>query len=171
MNFFKIIFIFFSILFFNSIALSESHDKDQKNIVEKAKEINQKVKKDQALKNANISSEVGKEEPLPLNDPFVGDGSLGGSGSSIKLISDTDEQRKNLSVFNYKLVGVIEGSETMFASMIDENGEILTLSLFEELSPGIRLIALDSREIVFEREGEDSLVVLNFKNQIVERNK
>ena len=35
MNFFKIIFIFFSILFFNSIALSESHDKDQKNIVEK----------------------------------------------------------------------------------------------------------------------------------------
>ena len=87
------------------------------------------------------------------------------------MISDTDEQRKNLSVFNYKLVGVIEGSETMFASMIDENGEILTLSLFEELSPGIRLIALDSREIVFEREGEDSLVVLNFKNQIVERKK
>ena len=87
------------------------------------------------------------------------------------MISETDEQRKNLSVFNYKLVGVIEGSETMFASMIDENGEILTLSLFEELSPGIRLIALDSREIVFEREGEDSLVVLNFKNQIVERNK
>ena len=87
------------------------------------------------------------------------------------MISDTDEQRKNLSVFNYKLVGVIEGSETMFASMIDENGEILTLSLFEELSPGIRLIALDSREIVFDREGEDSLVVINFKNQIVERNK
>ena len=64
---------------------------------------------------------------------------------------------------------LVEGSETMFASMIDENGEILTLSLFEELSPGIRLIALDSREIVFEREGEDSLVVLNFKNQIVEK--
>ena len=170
MNFFKIIFIFFSILFFNSIALSDSHDKDQKNIVEKAKEINQKVKKDQALKNANIASEVGKEEPLPLNDPFVGDGSLGG-GSSIKLISDTDENRKNLSVFNYKLVGVIEGSETMYASMIDENGELLTLSLFEELTPGVRLIALDSREIVFEREGEDSLVVINFKNQIVERNK
>ena len=58
MNFFKIIFIFFSILFFNSIALSESHDKDQKNIVEKAKEINQKVKKDQALKSANIASEA-----------------------------------------------------------------------------------------------------------------
>ncbi len=172
MNFFKILFVVCSFLIFNSIALSDSHDKDQKNIVEKAKEINQKVKKDQALKNANIASEVGKEEPLPLNDPFVGDGSLGGgTGSSIKLISDTDENRKNLSVFNYKLVGVIEGSETMYASMIDENGELLTLSLFEELTPGVRLIALDSREIVFDREGEDSLVVINFKNQIVERNK
>ena len=59
----------------------------------------------------------------------------------------------------------------MYASMIDENGELLTLSLFEELTPGVRLIALDSREIVFDREGEDSLVVINFKNQIVERNK
>ena len=58
---------------------------DQKNIVEKAKEVNQKIKKDQALKSANIESEVGKEEPLPLNDPFVGDGSLGGSGSSITV--------------------------------------------------------------------------------------
>ena len=46
MNFFKIIFIVFGFLIFNSIALSESHDKDQKNIVEKAKEINQKVKKE-----------------------------------------------------------------------------------------------------------------------------
>ena len=170
MNFFKIIFIFFSILFFNSIALYESHDKDQKNIVEKAKEINQKVKKDQALKSANIASEVSNEEPLPLNDPFVGDGSLGGSGSSIKLISDTDEQRKNLSVFNYKLVGVVEGDENMFASLIDENGDVLTLALFEELTPGVRLIALDTTEIVFERE-KDSLVVINFKNQIIERNK
>ena len=58
----------------------------------------------------------------------------------------------------------------MFASLIDEDGEVLTLSLFEELTPGVRLIALDTNEIVFERE-EDSLVVINFKNQIIERDK
>ena len=40
----------------------------------------------------------------------------------------------------------------MYASLIDQDGEILTLSLFEELSPGVRLIALDTKEIVFERE-------------------
>ena len=167
-EFFKIIIILLSFIFFTNLALSDSHDKEQ-NIVEKAKEINQKVKKEQAIKNANISDAVGKEEPLPLNDPFVGDGSLGG-GNQVKLIAATEEERKGLSVFNYKLVGIIESEDNMFASLIDEDGEVLTLSLFEELTPGVRLIALDTNEIVFERE-EDSLVVINFKNQIIERDK
>ena len=168
MNFFKIILILLIYSLYSNLVQADSHDKD-KNIIEKAKEINQKVKAEQAVQNANISSEVGNEEPLPLNDPFVGDGSLGG-GNSIKLIAATDEDRKDLSVFNYKLVGVVEGDENMFASLIDENGDVLTLALFEELTPGVRLIALDTKEIVFERE-KDSLVVINFKNQIIERNK
>ena len=92
------------------------------------------------------------------------------SGNQVKLIAATEEERKGLSVFNYKLVGIIESEDNMFASLIDQDGEVLTLSLFEELTPCVRLIALDSNEIVFERE-EDSLVVINFKNQIVERNK
>ena len=168
MNFFKIILILLIYSLYSNLVQADSHDKD-KNIIEKAKEINQKVKAEQAIQSANISSEVGNEEPLPLNDPFVGDGSLGG-GNSIKLIAATDEDRKDLSVFNYKLVGVVEGDESMFASLIDENGDVLTLALFEELTPGVRLIALDTKEIVFERE-KDSLVVINFKNQIIERNK
>ena len=167
MNFFKIILILLSLIVCLNTTLADSHDKD-KNIIDKAKEINKKVKAEQALQSANIGSEIGKEEPLPLNDPFVGDGSLGG-GNSIKLIAATDEDRKGLSVFNYKLVGIVEGNEDMFASLIDENGEVLTLALFEELTPGVRLIALDNKEVVFERE-KDSLVVINFKNQIIERN-
>ena len=73
--------------------MSDNHDQ---NIVEKAKEINQKVKKQQALKETGIASEVGKEEPLPLNDPFVGDGSLGG-GSGIKIVSNSEEDKKKLN--------------------------------------------------------------------------
>ena len=168
MNFFRIILILLIFSFYSNLAQADSHDKDQ-NIIEKAKEINKKVKAEQAIQTANISSEVGSEEPLPLNDPFVGDGSLGG-GNSIKLIAATDEDRKDLSVFNYKLVGIVEGDKDMYASLIDENGDVLTLALFEELTPGVRLIALDTKEIVFERE-KDSLVVINFKNQIIERNK
>ena len=169
MNFFKIIVLFLLINLATSANLyAVDETENSQNIVEKAKEINQKIKKQQALQNSNISSETGKEEPLPLNDPFVGDGSLGGS-STLKVIADTEEEKKNLSVFNFKLVGVIVGEDEGYASLIDENGTIINLGFYEELSPGIRLINISSKEIVFERE-EGSLVAINFKNQIIERN-
>jgi len=114
MNFFRI-FVSFVCFVFISVANAENHDKSQ-NIVEKAKEINQKIKKEQAIK-----STTSKEEPLPLNDPFVGDGSLGGSGG-IKLIAETDEQKRKLSVFNFKLIGVIGSENDLFASLINEDG-------------------------------------------------
>ena len=155
------------VLFASSIAYADNHD-TEKNIIEKAKEINKKVKKKQALQDSNISSETGKEEPLPLNDPFVGDGSLSG-GNSLSLIADTEEDKKGLSVFNYKLVGVIEREDEGYASLIDENGTIINIGFYEELSPGVRLISISLKEVVFER-GEDSLVAINFKNQVIERN-
>ena len=166
MTFFRKLVFIICVLLASSIAYADNHDTEQ-NIVEKAKEINKKVKKQQALQNANISSEIGKEEPLPLNDPFVGDGSLSG-GSSLKLIADTEEDKKGLSVFNYKLVGVIEGEDDGYASLIDENGQIINIGFYEELSPGVRLISISLKEVVFER-GEDSFVAINFKNQIIER--
>ena len=85
------------------------------------------------------------------------------------MISDTDENRKNLSVFNYKLVGIIEGDGVGFASLVDENGDVINVGLNEELSQGVRLIGISTKEVMFER-GDDSLVVINFKNQIIERN-
>jgi hypothetical protein len=167
MIFFRKLMFIISVLFVSSIAYADNHD-TEKNIVEKAKEINKKIKKQQALQKTNINSETGKEEPLPLNDPFVGDGSLSG-GNSLKLIADTEEEKRNLSVFNYKLVGVIEGEEEGYASLIDENGLIINIGFYEELLPGVKLISISSKEVIFER-GEDSLVAINFKNQIIERN-
>ena len=77
-------------------------------------------------------------------------------------------KRKKLSLFNYKLIGVITGDQDMFASLINENGEIINIGFNEELSPGVRLIDLNSKEVIFDRGGE-SQVVINFKNQIIER--
>ena len=167
MIFFRKLMFIICVLFASSIAYADNHD-TEKNIIEKAKEINKKVKKKQALQDSNISSETGKEEPLPLNDPFVGDGSLSG-GNSLSLIADTEEDKKGLSVFNYKLVGVIEREDEGYASLIDENGTIINIGFYEELSPGVRLISISLKEVVFER-GEDSLVAINFKNQVIERN-
>ena len=64
------------------VSLSDSHDKEQ-NIIEKAKEINQKVKQQQAT---GVTS---SEEPLPLNDPFVGDASMSGRTEVTLLENNT----------------------------------------------------------------------------------
>ena len=167
MNFFRILIIIFYLLLMGISVQADNHDTEQ-NIIEKAKEINQKVKKQQALKEAGLlPDDAGTEEPLPLNDPFVGDGSLGG-GSGIKVVAETDEEKRNLSVFNFKLVGIIEGADESYASIVDENGDVLTLAAFEEIAPGVPLIGVNSKEIVFDNNGQ-SLVVINFKNQVIER--
>ena len=152
---------FFLLLSFK-FSYADNHDTEN-NIIEKAKEINQKVKEKQALQ----SSASNQEEPLPLNDPFVGDGSLGG-GSGVKIVSNSEEDKKKLSVFNYKLLGIIEGDQQMFASLVNEDGDIINVGFMEELSPGVRLVGLNLKEVIFERD-EGSLVVINFKNQIIER--
>tara|TARA_B100001121_G_scaffold14328_1_gene11663 strand:+ start:453 stop:962 length:510 start_codon:yes stop_codon:yes gene_type:complete len=167
MNFFRILIIIFYLLLMGISVQADNHDTEQ-NIIEKAKEINQKVKKQQALKEAGmLPNDAGTEEPLPLNDPFVGDGSLGG-GSGIKVVAESDEEKRNLSVFNFKLVGIIEGADESYASIVDENGDVLTLAAFEEIAPGVPLIGVNSKEIVFDNNGQ-SLVVINFKNQVIER--
>ena len=147
---------------FNSYA--DNHDAEQ-NIIEKAKEINQKVKEQQAEKAANIKSEIG-EEPLPLNDPFVGDASLGGQ-STVSVITNESEARQELSLRNFKLVAIMTGEYESFVSLINSSGEVVTLQMNEELSPGVKLIALNPEKAVFEK-GEDSYLVINFKNIIRE---
>ena len=158
-----IIFSFIAILsVFNSYA--DNHDTEQ-NIIEKAKEINQKVKEKQANQQANISSEIGQEEPLPLNDPFVGDASLGGTAGVV--ITNSSEEREQMSLYNFKLVGIMNGEYESYVSLINATGEIVTLQMNEELSPGIRLVDLRPEKAIFEK-GDNSFLVINFKNQIRE---
>ena len=76
MKLFRILILVFALIFGASAVFADTDDATKK-ILEKAKEINEQVKKKQAESAANIKSEVGGEEPLPLNDPFVGDASLG----------------------------------------------------------------------------------------------
>ena len=66
------------------------------------------------------------------------------------------------------MVAIVQGEDESYASIIDENGEIITLSAFEEISPGVTLIGISTKEIVF--DNGKSLVAINFKNQVIERN-
>ena len=167
MNFFKIVTLLIFTLFLSSHSFADSHDSEQ-DIIEKAKEINKKIKQQQANKQANISSEISNEEPLPLNDPFVGDSSLTG-GTQI-LSNNPEELDNQMSLYKFKLVGVMTSEDDKgFVSLVDENGEVVNISLFEELSPGVQLVGLNNKEAVF--TNNENLLVINFKNQIIERTK
>ena len=167
MNFFKTVTLFL-VLFFISISSSnvfaDSHDAE-KNIVEQSKEITEDLLKKQAATEANINSEINKEEPLPLNDPFAGDSSLG-SGTGIISGSQTEE-REEMSLYNFKLVGIISGTYDSYVSLVNASGEILTLQLHEELSEGVKLVDMRINEAIFQKE-DKSYLTINFKNQIKE---
>ena len=162
MNFFKVITLIFISLLLASNVFGDNHDTTEKGILEKAKEINQKVKLDQADK-----AKATPEEPLPLNDPFAGDESLGQGGASVSLVSGSSEDVKKASLYNFKLIGIMTGEYESYVSLINSSGEIITLQMNEELSPGIKLIALQPQKAVFEK-GIDSYLHINFKNQIKE---
>ena len=167
MNFFKIITLFLLLLFISissNNVLADSHDVDQ-NIVEQAKEINQEILEKQAATEANISSEIGNEEPLPLNDPFAGDSSLEG-GSGIISMGQT-EDREEMSLYNFKLVGIISGTYESYVSLVNASGELVTLQLHEELSEGVRLVDMRLNEVIFQK-ADDTYITINFNNQIKE---
>ena len=161
MKLFTILILIFTFIFGVSAVVAETEDATKK-ILEKAKEINQKVK----LQAANAKLEVSGEEPLPLNDPFVGDASLGGQ-STVSVITNESEARQELSLRNFKLVAIMTGEYESFVSLINSSGEVVTLQMNEELSPGVKLIALNPEKAVFEK-GDDSYLVINFKNIIRE---
>ena len=144
---------------------ADSHDAEQ-NIIDQAKEINKEVKKKQAEAQANINSEIGNnEEPLPLNDPFAGDSSLG-SGTTV-ITESVTEKRSEMSLYNFKLVGIIAGDHESYVSLVNASGEVMTLQLHEELGDGVKLIDMKLSEAIFEKE-DGKYMTINFKNQIKE---
>ena len=152
----------------SKVSMADSHDNEQ-NIIDKAKEINKKIKEKQANSQSNISSEINDEEPLPLNDPFAGDSSLTGGNTIVS--SNPEEAQNEMSLYKFKLVGIMtSANDDGFVSLINSSGNIITLAKFEELSPGVKLVGLNNREAVFEKN-ENSLLVINFNNKITERTK
>ena len=169
MNFFKIITLFLLLLFISissNNVLADNHDVSQ-NLVEQAKEINQEILEKQATTEANISSEIGKEEPLPLNDPFAGDASTGGINSTA-MIAGSEEEQVEMSLYNFKLVGIIEGQFESHVTLINASGELITIQMYDELSQGVRLVAINNKEEAVFEKNADSFLVINFKNQIRE---
>ena len=116
--------------------------------------------------DTNASAETSEEEALPLNDPFAGDESL---SSGTNIITGSEEEREAMSLYKFKLVGIIEGEYEAYVTLVDASGEILSLTLHEELSEGVKLIDLRINEAIFEKD-DNTYISINFNNQIKEMN-
>ena len=142
--------------------IADTNDQEQ-DLLEKAKEINKKVK----IKAASEISNISNEEPLPLNDPFVGDASISGGKSNVVLVG-SEEEKDERSLYNFKLIAVMSGAYESYVSLVNASGEIIHLQLHEELSEGIQLVSLNQTEAIFQKEEDDSYLIINFNNQIKE---
>ena len=142
--------------------IADTNDQEQ-DLLEKAKEINKKVK----IKAASEVSNISNEEPLPLNDPFVGDASISGGKSNVVLVG-SEEEKDERSLYNFKLIAIMSGTYESYVSLVNASGEIIHLQLHEELSEGILLVSLNQAEAIFQKEEDDSYLIINFSNQIRE---
>ena len=113
-----------------------------------------------------VKNNTNAEEPLPLNDPFVGDPSISG-GVTIITDDNITSERKKIDLYNFKLVGIIKSQGASFVSLINQDGENINIEMFEELNDGVKLVDLTTKEAVFQTE--DTYLIMNFKNEIKEK--
>ena len=145
MNFFKIL-IFLSLILIPTISFSDSHD--QKNeVLEQVKE---------------IAKEIEDDEEVPLNDPFAGNEGTSSMSGNIP----EDEQENELSLYNFKLAGLISGKDYSYISIVNSGGEVLTLSLGQYLGK-IQLVDLRLNEAIFKKE-DGKFMIIDFNSQVRE---
>ena len=145
MSFFKLIILLLFMLT-TSIALADNHDQKQE-VLDKVNE---------------IAKELENEEEVPLNDPFAGNE---GTSSMSGNIPD-DEQDNELSLYNFKLAGLISGKDYSYISIVNSGGEVLTLSLGQYLGE-IQLVDLRLNEAIFKKE-DGKFMIIDFNNQVRE---
>ena len=149
MNFFKNFLILLFVFSF-SLASADNHDKNVE-LLKKVKEVTE-----------NLESNIIEDEDVPLNDPFAGN--EGSNNTNVDLA--TGEERDEMSLYNFKLSGIISGKDNSYISLANSSGEILTLTLGQYLGK-IKLIDLRLTEAIFKKEDE-TYMVIDFNQQIRE---
>ena len=145
MSFFKIL-IFLVLMLVPTISFSDNHDQ-KKEVLEQVKE---------------IAKEMEDDEEVPLNDPFAGNEGTSSMSGNIP----EDEQENELSLYNFKLAGLISGKDYSYISIVNSGGEVLTLSLGQYLGK-IQLVDLRLNEAIFKKE-DGKFMIIDFNSQVRE---
>ena len=155
MNSFKKFFFITILLLLTGNVFADNHGTDTE-LVEKAKEITKEIESKQ-----NNQSQVDEDE-VPLNDPFAGNEGMGSS----TVNPETGEERDEMSLYNFKLSGLISGKDESYISLTNTSGDVITLNLNQYLGK-IKFIDLRLTEAIFEKE-DKSFIIIDFNNQIRE---
>ena len=144
MNFFKI-FLTLLFLLFSTLSYADNHGETQNETV------------------SEIAQEIQEDEEVPLNDPFAGnEGSTGSLDASIS----PEEQEDEMSLYNFKLAGLISGKDNSYISLANTSGEVLTLTLGQFLGK-VKLVDLRLNEAIFEKE-DKTFIMIDFNNLVRE---
>ncbi|WP_023648899.1 hypothetical protein [Candidatus Pelagibacter ubique] len=151
MNLIKLITIFIFLLFSNSISIADNHSKKE--------ELNKEVKK--------ITEQLDSlDEEMPLNDPFAGQSSSNNRNANAQI--SEEEMQDDMSLYNFKLVGLIAGKSNSYVSLVKSDGEPFSLTIGQYLGK-IRLVDLRLSEVIFKKE-DGKFIIIDFNNQIRETN-
>ena len=141
------IFIILSFIFLANNSFADESTEKQK-VLDQTKEIVKQLEND---------------DEVPLNDPFAGN-----EGTNSMTNIPEGEAEDEMSLYNFKLVGLISGKDHSYISLVNSGGDVVTLGLGQHLGK-IKLIDLRLTEAIFKKEDE-SYIILDFNNQIRETN-
>tara|TARA_B100001741_G_scaffold233901_1_gene195011 strand:- start:226 stop:681 length:456 start_codon:yes stop_codon:yes gene_type:complete len=147
MNLTRIFLVLFAIICLNFSAMADNHSKKEE-VVDKAKEITKKLQED------------GLDE-VPLNDPFAGN-----EGSNRSGTASVEAEEDEMSLYNFKLVGLISGTQNSYVSLANSGGEVFTLTLGQYLGK-IKLVDMRLTEVIFQKE-DKKYMIIDFNNLIRE---
>ena len=144
MNFFKILLVII-LMIFAKTSLADNHDQKEE-LIKQVKE---------------ITKELTDEDEVPLNDPFAGN-----EGTNSLTSMPEGEQEDEMSLYNFKLAGLISGKDHSYISVVSSAGEAITLTLGQYLGKN-QFIDLRLTEAIFKKE-DGKYLILDFNNQIRE---
>ena len=144
MNCFKILLVI-TLMIFAKTSLADNHDQKEE-LIEQVKE---------------ITKELSDEDEVPLNDPFAGN-----EGTNSLTSMPEGEQEDEMSLYNFKLAGLISGKDHSYISVVSSAGEAITLTLGQYLGKN-QFIDLRLTEAIFKKE-DGKYLILDFNNQIRE---
>ena len=147
MNFFKIL-LTLILLLFSTATFSDNH-KTGSNV-----ELSDEAK--QMLEEL--------EEEVPLNDPFAGN--EGTAGGAVDPSISQEEQEDEMSLYKFKLAGLISGKDNSYISLVNSSGEVISLTIGQYLGK-IKLVDLRLDEAIFEKDDE-KFIIIDFNNSIRE---